>query len=113
MREMKSRERRELVIKCMEGYRYAARLISMHHLGYRVIEEVDENEYKTALNRFQAIKANIESILDQLSEEEQLIIDKESCKFRKKDWWSTYYSRSTFYRRRDLAFERFIMFYSF
>lgn len=50
----------------------------------------------------------IEHALNQLNDEERSILTEENLKSNTKNWWMEYYSKSTYYRIKHRALERFI-----
>lgn len=56
--------------------------------------------------------STFEFILDCLSKESRLIIEKEFIEKERKDWWVYYYSRSTYYRLKTRAMEETLYYFS-
>ena len=50
----------------------------------------------------------IEQSLQELSEDERLILTKENLENTSKNWWMEYFSKSTYYRIKYKAMDRFI-----
>ncbi len=50
----------------------------------------------------------IEQSLSELSEDERLILTKENLESTNKNWWMEYFSKSTYYRLKYKAMDRFI-----
>ena len=51
---------------------------------------------------------NVKKALKSLSKEERNIIQNEFYEFKKPLWWSKYYSRATYYRKRTYAVKSFL-----
>ena len=56
--------------------------------------------------------STFEFILDCLSKDSRLIIEKEFIEKERKDWWVYYYSRSTYYRLKTRAMEETLFYFS-
>lgn len=56
--------------------------------------------------------STFEFILDCLSKDSRLIIEKEFIEKERKDWWVYYYSRSTYYRLKTRAMEETLYYFS-
>ncbi|MGL5308642.1 MAG: MG284/MPN403 family protein, partial [Metamycoplasmataceae bacterium] len=69
------------------------------------------NENRIKENKIELLKTKsvFESILELLDQNQQLIIDKEFMN-KKDDWSEDYWSRSTFYKRKNDAINTFIFY---
>ncbi|MGL6125351.1 MAG: MG284/MPN403 family protein [Metamycoplasmataceae bacterium] len=69
------------------------------------------NENKIKENKIEILKSKsvFESILELLDQNQKLIIDKEFMN-KKEDWSEDYWSRSTFYKRKNDAINTFLFY---
>ena len=71
--------------------------------------QYSEEELDRASNRNRReIKRNFDEVLDAMPKEERRILKMENIRHAQPDWWQEYYSKSTYYRLRRKAHERFL-----
>ena len=70
------------------------------------------NDQLVLKEELEKVIATFEFILDCLSMESKVIIEKEFIERVGKDWWIDYYSRSTYYRLKTRAMEETLFYFS-
>ncbi|MGL5205809.1 MAG: MG284/MPN403 family protein [Metamycoplasmataceae bacterium] len=83
------------------------KLLEVNHKNGELL--MDENRIKQNKMEINKTKSVFESILELLDQNQQLIIDKEFMN-KKNDWSEDYWSRSTFYKRKNDAINTFIFY---
>ncbi|NTW96873.1 MAG: hypothetical protein HGB31_09680 [Erysipelotrichaceae bacterium] len=87
-------------------------LISFHANIYRSIQSrlryTNEISLKDLTLNDQAYLFLIQEALKRLSQEEQRLLSNDFLSPLSKNWWMEYYSKSTYYRLRYLAVDRFL-----
>ncbi|NLC33909.1 MAG: hypothetical protein GX760_01430 [Erysipelothrix sp.] len=74
----------------------------------KLVTKVIKDQNLTLLLEGELLTLNYNKVLEMLSEDEARIIKADFIDKLDKDWYITYYSRSTYYRYRLRAMDRFI-----
>jgi hypothetical protein len=94
-------------------YLKAKKNIDLIQGGYKYLLEtdktIDENSY---INNQKSIIENVDKIYEILSLNAKKIIENDFANKINEFWWTQYYSRSTYYRHRNMAVNEFLYFYS-
>jgi hypothetical protein len=115
MNTMTAKECRRFVQARMEEFRIA--LCFFDKSGTYTLAEDEANkatieeERQKTVDRYRKTKNDIETVLDHLGREDEMIIRNETLILAPRLWYLRYFSRSTYYRRRDIAYRRFVNFY--
>ncbi len=81
--------------------------------GYKYLLESDKSiDEQSYVNAQKSIVENVEKIYEILSLNAKKIIEFDFANKINEFWWTQYYSRSTYYRHRNMAVNEFLYFYS-
>ncbi len=115
MNTMTAKECRHFVFARMEEYKLALCFFDKSAVFTLAEDETKkatmEEERQRSVDRYRKIKNDIETVLDHLGREDEMIIRNETINSAPRFWYVRYFSRSTYYRRRDIAYRRFVNFY--
>ena len=97
-----NKEKTRLEIQLLsENYNKSKAILKKVEKGYTVYDI-------RRINTHRNIVSHIESTVESLSDKDRLIIEKEVIEGLKGEWFLGYFSKPSYYRNRQKAYERFL-----